>query len=190
MSPKELLEYAGRQAVQRYILKEVKKVYQSGGIEIADKHIEVMINQMLRKVRVIDGQETGISPGTQLNVDTMAEINEEALMNGKTPAIYEPVLLGISKASVETESFLSAASFQETTKVLTEAAIRSKIDPLSGLKENVIVGKKIPAGTGSKLERESTKKVYEYAEKLREERVDRNTEQEEESLFQSLLNTL
>lgn len=187
VSPKELLEYAGRQAVQRYILKEVKKVYQSGGIEIADKHIEVMINQMLRKVRVIDGQETGISPGTQLNVDTMAEINEEALMNGKTPAIYEPVLLGISKASVETESFLSAASFQETTKVLTEAAIRSKIDPLSGLKENVIVGKKIPAGTGSKLERESTKKVYEYAEKLREERVDRNTEQEEESLISEFI---
>ena len=187
VDPKELLKYAGRLALQQYILKEVKKVYQSGGIEIADKHVEVMINQMLRKVIVVDGEDTGLSPGTQINVDTMAEINEEILLSGKNPARYRPVLLGISKASVETDSFLSAASFQETTKVLTEAAIRSKIDPLTGLKENVIIGKLIPAGTGSSLERESTKRVEAHAEELRLAREKRNAEKEEESFISELI---
>ena len=187
VDPKKLMEYAGRLAVQQYILKEVKKVYQSGGIEISDKHIEVMVNQMMRKVVVIDGQETGISPGVQMNIETMQEINTNALMEGKNPARYRPILLGISKASVETESFLSAASFQETTKVLTDAAIKSKIDPLMGLKENVIVGNKIPAGTGSKLHRESTDRVIELAKELKLEREERNIIEEENSIISEIL---
>ena len=187
VDPKKLLEYAGRLAVQQYILKEVKKVYQSGGIEISDKHIEVMINQMLRKVIVINGEDTGISPGVQMTVDQMADINMETLMEGKNPARYLPVLLGISKASVETESFLSAASFQETTKVLTEAAIKSKIDPLRGLKENVIIGKPIPAGTGSHLYRESTERVKALAAELKELREERNAVDEEDSMFSEIV---
>lgn len=187
VDPKKLMEYAGRLDVQKYILKEVKKVYQSGGIEISDKHIEVMINQMMRKVIVIDGQDTGISPGVQMHVDNMTQINEDILMEGKNPARYRPVLLGISKASVETESFLSAASFQETTKVLTDAAIKSKIDPLMGLKENVIIGKKIPAGTGSELYRESTEMVKELAEIKRQERIERNTIEEEDSVISEII---
>jgi len=188
VDPSELLEYAGRLEVQRYILKEVKKVYQSGGIEISDKHVEVMINQMMRKVRVVKGEDTGLSPGAQIHIDNITEINQEALMNGKNPAVFKALLQGITKASVETDSFLSAASFQETTKVLTDAAIKSKIDPLSGLKENVIVGKKIPAGTGSSLYRESTERVKEYAEELKKEREERNAEKEEESFINELIN--
>ena len=187
VDPKKLLDYSGRLAVQQYILKEVKKVYQSGGIEISDKHIEVMINQMMRKVIVVDGEDTGISPGVQMTLDRMTTINEETLMEGKNPARYLPVLLGISKASVETESFLSAASFQETTKVLTEAAIKSKIDPLHGLKENVIIGKQIPAGTGSHLYRESTERVKELAAQLKLEREERNVVQEEDSLLSEIV---
>ena len=187
VDPKKLLDYAGRLAVQQYILKEVKKVYQAGGIEISDKHIEVMINQMLRKVIVVNGEDTGISPGVQMTVDQMADINMETLMEGKNPARYLPVLLGISKASVETESFLSAASFQETTKVLTEAAIKSKIDPLRGLKENVIIGKPIPAGTGSDLYRESTERVKARAEELKEMREERNAVDEEDSIFSEIV---
>lgn len=187
VDPKKLLEYAGRLAVQQYILKEVKKVYQSGGIEISDKHIEVMVNQMLRKVVVIDGEDTGLSPGQQVNIDNIHTINEETLMEGKNPARYNPVLLGISKASVETESFLSAASFQETTKVLTEAAIKAKVDPLMGLKENVIIGKKIPAGTGSTLPRETTERIKERAQELKEIREERNAVDEEESLFMEVI---
>ena len=187
INPKTLLEFAGRLDVQKYILKEVKKVYASGGIEISDKHIEVMINQMLHKVVVIDGQDTGLSPGVQMTMGAMQEINTDALMEGKNPARYRPVLMGISKASVETDSFLSAASFQETTKVLTDAAIKGKIDPLHGLKENVIIGKQIPAGTGSGLYRESTERVKELAAQLKLEREERNLVQEEDSIFNEIL---
>ena len=187
VDPKKLMEVAGRLAVQQYILKEVKKVYQSGGIEISDKHIEVMINQMMRKVIIVDGEDTGFSPGVQMTLDKVTDINEELLLEGKNPARYLPVLLGISKASVETESFLSAASFQETTKVLTEAAIKSKIDPLHGLKENVIIGKQIPAGTGSKLYRESTERVKELAAQLKLEREERNKVEEEDSMLSELV---
>lgn len=187
VDPKKLMEYAGRLAVQKYILKEVRKVYQSGGIEISDKHVEVMINQMMRKVVVIDGQDTGISPGVQMHIDNITSINEDMLIEGKDPARYRPVLLGISKASVETESFLSAASFQETTKVLTDAAIKSKIDPLMGLKENVIIGKQIPAGTGSELYRESTERVRNLANKKKEEREERNKVEEEDSLISEIV---
>ncbi|TFG81784.1 MAG: DNA-directed RNA polymerase subunit beta', partial [Erysipelotrichales bacterium] len=122
VNPKELLDVAGVAEVQKYIIKEVKKVYQSQGIEISDKHIEVMIRQMLRKVVVVDGGDTGMSPGIQLSLPSITNINRKILLSGKRPALFKPTLLGISKASVETDSFLSAASFQETTKVLTDAA--------------------------------------------------------------------
>ena len=141
VDPKELLKVAGVRQVQNYILKEVKKVYQSQGIEISDKHIEVMIRQMLRKVVVLEGNDTDLNSGVQISLTEITKINRQALLSGKTPATFKPVLLGISKASVETDSFLSAASFQETTKVLTDAAIKGKKDYLIGLKENVIIGK-------------------------------------------------
>ena len=150
VDPKELLKVAGVRQVQNYILKEVKKVYQSQGIEISDKHVEVMIRQMLRKVVVLEGNDTHLNPGVQISLTEITKINRKALLSGQVPATFKPVLLGISKASVETDSFLSAASFQETTKVLTEAAINGKVDHLIGLKENVIIGKLIPAGTGMK----------------------------------------
>ena len=118
------------------------------GVEIGDKHIEVMVRQMLRKVRVLDAGETDVLPGTLMDVHQFTAANTEALLNGKLPATGRPVLLGITKASLETDSFLSAASFQETTRVLTDAAIKGKRDQLLGLKENVIIGKLIPAGTG------------------------------------------
>lgn len=148
VNPKRLLNYTGIKEVQNYILKEVQKVYRLQGIEIADKHIEVMIRQMLRKLRVIDGGHTGLLPGTLVSINEFTEINKSVLLEDKNPAVATPTLLGITKASLETESFLSAASFQETTKVLTDAAIKGKIDELVGLKENVIIGKLIPAGTG------------------------------------------
>ena len=118
------------------------------GVEIGDKHIEVMVRQMLRKVRVIEAGETDVLPGSLLDIHQFTEANAEVLLNGKIPATCRPVILGITKASLETESFLSAASFQETTRVLTDAAIKGKRDELLGLKENVIIGKLVPAGTG------------------------------------------
>jgi DNA-directed RNA polymerase subunit beta' len=179
VNPKELLEVAGVNEVQNYILKEVKKVYASQGIEISDKHVEVMIRQMLRKVIIIDGQDSSLSPGMQLSLPVITNINRKALIEGKRPAIFKPALLGISKASVETDSFLSAASFQETTKVLTDAAIKGKIDPLQGLKENVIIGKRIPAGTGSSAYRTSSEDIKELMNYLIEERLERNRQSEE-----------
>jgi DNA-directed RNA polymerase subunit beta' len=146
--PKDLLKYADVTAVQKYIIKEVQKVYQSNGASIADKHIEVIIRQMTRKVLIIDGGDTDMLTGSKVDITTFTEKNEIALLSGKNPAVAMPRLLGITKASLETESFLSAASFQETTKVLTDAAIKGKTDVLHGLKENVITGKLIPAGRG------------------------------------------
>jgi DNA-directed RNA polymerase subunit beta' len=118
------------------------------GVEIGDKHIEVMVRQMMRKVRVLDAGETEVLPGTLLDVNQFTTANTDALLTNKLPATGRPVLLGITKASLETDSFLSAASFQETTRVLTDAAIKGKRDELLGLKENVIIGKLVPAGTG------------------------------------------
>lgn len=187
VSPKELLEVAGVQEVQKYILKEVKKVYASQGIDISDKHIEVMIRQMLKKVVIIDGGDTGLSTGQTLSIQRMTDINAKTLLSGKKPAKFGPTLLGISKASVETDSFLSAASFQETTKVLTEAAIKGKIDYLKGLKENVIIGKLIPAGTGSNFERESTTLIKAKAAELRAEREWANAVVEEDKLPEEVL---
>ncbi|MBN2850549.1 MAG: DNA-directed RNA polymerase subunit beta', partial [Erysipelotrichaceae bacterium] len=183
VNPKELLDVAGVAEVQKYIIKEVKKVYQSQGIEISDKHIEVMIRQMMRKVVVVDGGDTGMSAGIQLSLPMITNINRKILLAGKTPALFKPTLLGISKASVETDSFLSAASFQETTKVLTDAAIKGKVDTLMGLKENVIIGKLIPAGTGSKAYRETSEQIKDLANTFRAEREERNAIlQEEHSL--------
>lgn len=148
IDPKELIKVKDVMSVQEYLLKEVQKVYRMQGVEIGDKHVEVMVRQMLRKVRVIEAGETDVLPGTLLDIHQFTDANEKALLEGKLPATGRPVLLGITKASLETDSFLSAASFQETTRVLTDAAIKGKRDELLGLKENVIIGKLIPAGTG------------------------------------------
>ncbi|WP_218064940.1 DNA-directed RNA polymerase subunit beta' [Vulcanibacillus modesticaldus] len=148
IDPKELLRVKGIQGVQNYILQEVQRVYRLQGVEINDKHIEIMIRQMLRKVRVIDSGETDLLPGSIIDLRDFESANQETFINGKRPATARPVILGITKASLEIDSFLSAASFQETTRVLTEAAIKGKVDKLVGLKENVIIGKLIPAGTG------------------------------------------
>jgi len=148
IEPKHLLKIRDSLTVETYLLAEVQKVYRSQGVEIGDKHIEVMVRQMLRKVRVMDPGETELLPGTLLDLSDFEDANTEILHKGGIPATARPVLLGITKASLETNSFLSAASFQETTRVLTDAAIRGKKDYLRGLKENVIIGKIIPAGTG------------------------------------------
>ena len=180
LDPKELLRVAGVREVQDYILKEVKKVYQSQGIEISDKHLEVMIKQMMKKVIVVDSGDTDLNVGVQLSLNNITKINRNALLSGKTPATFKPVLLGISKSSVETDSFLSAASFQETTKVLTDATIKGKVDHLIGLKENVIIGKLIPAGTGCQGDRPQNLIVAEKAKELRDERIARMKEVHDE----------
>jgi len=148
IDPKELLQVQGVEGVQAYLLREVQRVYRMQGVEIGDKHVEVMVRQMLRKVKVIESGDTDVLPGSLLDVNQFKEANNKILMEGKEPAVAEPILLGITKASLETDSFLSAASLQETTRVLTDAAIKGKTDDLLGLKENVIIGKLIPAGTG------------------------------------------
>ena len=148
IDPKEMLRIKGIRGVQNYILQEVQRVYRNQGVEINDKHIEVMIKQMLRKIRIVDPGDTNLLPGTYVDIHDYEDANREAILQGREPAVARPVLLGITKASLETDSFLSAASFQETTRVLTDAAIKGKVDRLLGLKENVIIGKLIPAGTG------------------------------------------
>src|SRR5699024_9164147 len=148
IDPKELLQVQGVEGVQAYLLREVQRVYRMKGVKIGDKHVEVMVRQMLRKVRILESGDTDVLPGSLLELHQFKEINNKVLLEGKEPAVGEPVLLGITKASLETDSFLSAASFQETTRVLTDAAIKGKTDELLGLKENVIIGKLIPAGTG------------------------------------------
>jgi len=150
INPHDLLRILGVKAVQEYLLKEVLSVYRLQGVGVSDKHIEIIIRQMLRKVRVEDCGDTDLLTGSLVDIFRFEEANKKAIMEGGTPAIAKRILLGITKASLATESFLSAASFQETTRVLTEAAIRGKVDPLIGLKENVILGKLIPAGTGMK----------------------------------------
>ena len=173
IAPKELLEVAGVRAVQEYILKEVKKVYSTQSIDISDKHLEVMIKQMLKKVIVIEGNDSGLSAGQTLSLAHMNAINDRVFDEGKIPAKFGPILLGISKSAVETDSFLSAASFQETTRVLTEAAVRGKVDYLEGLKENVIIGKLIPAGTGRNFDRETSRRIEERAAQLKAEREEK-----------------
>ena len=153
LNPHDILKTKGMQDVQRYILQEVQKVYRSQGVDISDKHIEIMIRQMLKKVKIEYSGDTSMLPGAFVDVSSFEEENHRIIEQGGLPAVCSPMLLGITKASLNTDSFLSAASFQETTKVLTEAAIKGKIDYLIGLKENVIIGKLIPAGTGYSIYR-------------------------------------
>ncbi len=150
VNPHDLLKIKGIRAVQDYMLREVQRVYRLQGVDIADKHIEVIVRQMLKKVRIESSGDTEYLPGTLVDVLEYEDLNEALVKEGKEPADGKQIMLGITKAALATNSFLSAASFQETTKVLTEAAIKGKIDPLVGLKENVIIGKLIPAGTGMK----------------------------------------
>jgi DNA-directed RNA polymerase subunit beta' len=148
LDPHEILEYKGENALQQYLVQEVQKVYRSQGVDINDKHIETVVRSMLRKIKIVDGGDTRMLPGQLIESAVFADENEKMQAEGKKIAEGKPVLLGVTKASLATESFLSAASFQETTRVLTDAAIKGKHDPLLGLKENVIIGKLIPAGTG------------------------------------------
>ncbi len=150
INPHDLLKIKGVRAVQDYMIREVQRVYRLQGVEINDKHIEIIVRQMLKKVRVEEAGDSEFLPGISMDVLEFNDMNEKLMAEGKQPAEGKQVMLGITKASLATNSFLSAASFQETTKVLTEAAINGKIDPLIGLKENVIIGKLIPAGTGMK----------------------------------------
>ena len=155
-NPHDILRICGLKETYRYLVKEVQKVYKSQGVEINDKHIEVMVRQMLHKVRIEDSGDTEFLPGEFVDVNIFESVNTKAIEEDRAPAVAKPILLGITKASLATDSFLSAASFQETTRVLTDAAIKGKIDPLIGLKENVIIGKLIPAGTGMSRYRELT----------------------------------
>ena len=150
VNPHDLLKIKGIRAVQDYMLREVQRVYRLQGVDISDKHIEVIVRQMLKKIRIEESGDTEFLPGTLVDVLDFEDLNEELQKEGKEPATGTQIMLGITKAALATDSFLSAASFQETTKVLTEAAIKGKVDPLVGLKENVIIGKLIPAGTGMK----------------------------------------
>ena len=161
INPHDLLRILGVKAVQEHLLKEVLMVYRLQGVGIGDKHIEVIVHQMLRKVRVEDAGDTSMLPGSMVDIFHFEKENEKTIMNGGRPAVAKRILLGITKAALATESFLSAASFQETTRVLTEAAIKGKEDPLVGLKENVIIGKLIPAGTGmSRYKDVEVKEMY------------------------------
>ena len=154
VNPHDILKIKGLRAVQDYMIQEVQRVYRLQGVEINDKHIEVIVRQMLKKIRIEERGDTEFLPGTMVDVLEFNEVNEQMEAEGKEAATGEQIMLGITKASLATESFLSAASFQETTKVLTEAAIKGKVDHLIGLKENVIIGKRIPAGTGMKKYRD------------------------------------
>ena len=150
INPKELLAVTDPITVQNYILKEVQRVYCSQGVGISDKHVEIIARRMISRIRIVDEGDSNLLLGTLVSLSKFTETNKDLILEGKTPATGRPVLLGITKASLETDSFLSAASFQETTRILTDAAIKGKVDKLQGLKENVIIGKLIPAGTGAK----------------------------------------
>ena len=175
VNPHDILRIKGVRAVQDYMIREVQRVYRLQGVEISDKHIEVLVRQMLKKIRIEDNGDTEFLPGTLVDVLEFEEVNENLEKEGKKPAEGKQVMLGITKASLATDSFLSAASFQETTKVLTEAAIKGKVDHLVGLKENVIIGKLIPAGTGMKryqnVELDSNERVRKEIEEEAAERA-------------------
>ncbi len=155
ISPKELLVVTDPITVQQYILFEIQKVYRSQGVDISDKHVEIMARRMISKIKIIDSGDSLFLPGTMVSINHFTDENKKLILEGKKPATGKPVLLGITKASLETDSFLSAASFQETTRILTDAAVHGKVDHLNGLKENVIIGKLIPAGTGAKKYRDA-----------------------------------
>ena len=150
VSPKELLAVTDPNTVQQYILKEVQKVYRSQGVDINDKHVELIARRMISQIRIMDSGDTNFLPSTVVSINKFTEGNKDVILQGKKPAIGQPILLGITKSSLQTDSFLASASFQETTRILTEAAVKGNVDHLHGLKENVIIGKLIPAGTGAK----------------------------------------
>lgn len=175
VNPHDILKIKGVKGAQTYLLQEVQKVYRMQGVDINDKHIEIIIRQMLRKVKVEDPGDTELLPGGLVDIFKFEEENEKVLVKGGKPAIGRRVLLGITKASLATDSFLSAASFQETTRVLTEAAIKGKVDPLVGLKENVIIGKLVPAGTGMSRYRNIQVKVLEEIQEVTSGAEDRET---------------
>ena len=186
VNPHDLLKIKGIRAVQDYMLREVQRVYRLQGVDISDKHIEVIVRQMLKKVRVENNGDADFLPGTLVDVLEFEEMNEKLLAEGKEPAEGKQIMLGITKAALATNSFLSAASFQETTKVLTEAAIKGKVDPLIGLKENVIIGKLIPAGTGMKRYRDvklstdyKEDDVFDFGEELDAEEISDNFDAED-----------
>ena len=174
ISPKKLLEVADINAVEKYIMKEVHKVYCNNSITISDKHIEVIIKQMLKKVLIIENGDTNMLPGTKVSINEFTKLNTQALINNRHPAVARPLILGITKAALETDSFLSAASFQETTRVLTDAAIKGKVDNLHGLKENVITGKLIPAGRGLLDEAEDEAMIANFTVESKMEEVKNN----------------
>ncbi len=186
LDPKDLLRLKGVEGVYQYLLKEVQRVYKNQGVDINDKHIEVIVGQMLSKQKVNNPGDTGLLPGGQYGRFEVEEANAKAIEEGLEPAEAEQVLLGITKAALATDSFLSAASFQETTRVLTDAAIKGKIDHLDGLKENVIIGKLIPAGTGMRKYRNieldygvNTALIEAYKEMQREMELAEEEEDEE-----------
>ena len=176
INPHDLLKIKGVRAVQNYMIQEVQRVYRLQGVEINDKHVEVIVRQMLKKVRIEDRGDSEFLPGVMVDALDFEEVNEQLAAEGKQPAEGKQVMLGITKASLATNSFLSAASFQETTKVLTEAAIKGKVDPLIGLKENVILGKLIPAGTGLKRYHNVKLDSDDQLKKQEEERIARELE--------------
>ena len=176
-NPHDIVRILGVRAVQDYMIREVQKVYRIQGVEINDKHIELIVRQMLKKIIIDEPGDSSFPPGSQVDTIDFTEVNEKLVEEGKTPATGTPIILGITKASLATNSFMSAASFQETTKVLTDAAINGKIDPLIGLKENVIIGKLIPAGTGMKRYAEVELDTgIEYVEEPEEDIQDENDE--------------
>ncbi len=187
INPHDILKIKGVRAVQDYLLQEVQRVYRLQGVEINDKHIEMIVRQMLKKIRIEDNGDSDFLPGTLVDILEYEDVNEKLVEEGKAPADGKQVLLGITKASLATNSFLSAASFQETTKVLTEAAIKGKVDPLIGLKENVIIGKLIPAGTGMKRYRDvklNTDLEEEELEISEEEENDKELTEVQEEVFE------
>ena len=171
VNPNEILLIKGAQGVYEYLIEEVQKVYRNQGVDINDKHIEVIGRQMLKKIRVEDNGDTDMFAGSLVDMHDFEDKNKEAEEQGKRAATGKRTLLGITKASLATDSFLSAASFQETTRVLTEAAIKGKVDPLIGLKENVIIGKLIPAGTGMNVYKNIRINTEEILEEEEEETI-------------------
>jgi DNA-directed RNA polymerase subunit beta' len=183
--PQDILRLKGMIELTEFMVKEIQDVYRLQGVRIDDKHIEVIVRQMLRKVEIRNPGDTPLLRGEQVERTRALEENEVAIAEGKQPAIYDHVLLGITKASLATESFISAASFQETTRVLTEAAVRGTNDSLTGLKENVIVGRLIPAGTGLSFHNERKLKRVEETE-VEGAPVEMATEEVEEAIKQAL----
>lgn len=183
----DIVRLKGVTELADYLVKEIQDVYRLQGVKINDKHIEVIIRQMLRKVEVTDPGDTKLLPGEQVERSRVLDVNDKMVAAGKHTATYIPVLLGITKASLATESFISAASFQETTRVLTEAAVRGSSDPLYGLKENVIVGRLIPAGTGLRHHLERRRRRDDELEaEIAESKADMGADEVEEAIKQAL----